>query len=430
MLLLPQRIGASLASAAGEGVCPKVLSASSLRQVGIVVTGHEWPTQAGVALPSATICTRCIMDTSDTNITFDRDGVCNHCTRAESLLPQVRWTSGESRRALEQAADRIRRAGTGHEYDSIIGLSGGVDSSYVAYLAHSLGLQPLALHLDNGWNSELAVENIQRVVEACGFELVTYVIDWREFRDLQRAFLRASVVDIELLTDHAIFASMVRLAREHKARFILSGNNVATEHGLPAAWVWNKLDWTNIRAIHAEFGSAPLRTYPHLTAARWRTMRMLGRGIEIVELLNLVPYRRDDAAATLIREFGWRDYGGKHQESAFTKFYQGAILPQKFGIDKRRVHLSDRIRNGELTRDEALAVVACPPYDADELRADGDYVRKKLGFDEAEWDAIMAAPTRPHTDFATDGRRIAPLRPVVRGARRVGRVFRPTRGHR
>jgi N-acetyl sugar amidotransferase len=367
-------------------------------------------------------CSRCIMDTSDPDITFDSDGVCNHCRRAERLLRSVRWTTETSERALAEVAERVRRAGAGLEYDSVIGLSGGVDSSYVALLAHRLGLRPLAVHLDNGWDSELAVENIQRVVEACSLDLVSDVIDWREFRDLQRAFLRASVVDIELLTDHAIFASLVRVARTNGVRFILSGNNVATEHGLPKAWSWNKQDWTNIRSIHAAHGSVPLKTFPHLSTARWRAMQILGRGTEIVELLNLVPYRRDEAAATLAREIGWRDYGGKHHESVFTKFYQGAILPSKFGIDKRRVHLSDRIRNGELTRDEALAIIANPPYPPDELRVEGDYVRKKLGFDETEWATILAAPAQSHTAYATTRPVPGPLRILARVGRRLRRA--------
>jgi N-acetyl sugar amidotransferase len=361
------------------------------------------------------------MDTSDPDITFDRNGVCSHCRRADEILPTVHWTPEASERALQAVADRIRKAGAGKEYDSVIGLSGGVDSSYTAYLAHRLGLRPLAVHFDNGWNSELAVENIQRIVEGCSFDLHTYVIDWKEFRDLQRAFLRASVVDMEMLTDHAIIAATSALARQHKIRYLLSGDNLATEHGLPLAWVWHKLDWSNIRAIHDAYGNVPLRTFPHVSMVRSRLRRMFGLGVRTVRLLNLVNYRRDDAAATLAREFGWREYGGKHHESAFTKFYQGAILPRKFGIDKRRVHLSDQVRNGELTRGDALAIVAEPLYFPEELRAESEYVRKKLGFDEAEWDAIMAAPPKSHLDYASD---LRPSSPVLR----LYRALQPLRG--
>ena len=377
-----------------------------------------------MGLQGVTTCTRCIMDTSDPEINFDTDGVCNHCRLADRLLPTVRWTDEASKVALTQAADRIRKAGIGQEYDCVIGLSGGVDSSYAAYLARQLELRPLAVHFDNGWNSEVAVENIQRVVEGCGFDLHTYVIDWQEFRDLQRAFLRASVIDIELLTDNAIVAATMGLARDHHIRYLLSGWNVATEHGMPSSWSWHKFDWMNIKSIHAAFGSVPLKTFPHISTTQWRLNQLLGRGIETVRLLNLVNYRRDEAASALAREFGWREYGGKHHESAFTKFYQGVILPQKFGVDKRRAHLSDRIRNGELTRQEALADVAEPLYEPEELRAESDYVRKKLGFDGQEWDAIMATPPRSHREFASDRRFAAPILLALRAMRRGRRLIR------
>ena len=363
------------------------------------------------------------MDTSDPAITFDDAGVCSHCRRAVRQLAAVRWTQQHSDLALAAMADRIRAAGVGREYDCVIGLSGGVDSSFAAVVAGRLGLRPLAVHFDNGWNTELAVENIQRIVEGCGFDLHTEVIDWREFRDLQCAFLEASVVDIELLTDHAILASMSGLARKHGIRFVVSGNNVATEHGMPLAWVWNKLDWTNIRSIHRAFGRVPLRSFPHTSTAQWTAMQLTGRLI-IVEPLNLMNYRRDEAAAILSRDFGWREYGGKHHESAFTKFYQGAILPRKFGIDKRRVHYSDRVRNGELTRAAALALLAEPLYRPDELRIEGDYVRKKLGFNDAAWESMLASPPRSHADFASD-RRIATLITwLVRIERRVRRALK------
>jgi N-acetyl sugar amidotransferase len=369
------------------------------------------------------------MDTSDPDITFDSAGVCSHCREADRLLPTVRWTAEASQAALNNTANRIRKAGQGKDYDCVIGLSGGVDSSYAAYLAHQLGLRPLAVHFDNGWNSELAVENIQRVVEGCGFDLYTYVINWQEFRDLQRAFLKASVIDTELITDHAIVAATIQLARQHGVRYLLSGYNVATEHGLPSAWIWrHKMDWRNIESIHAAYGTVALKTFPHLSSLRWRLMEWTGRAVEWVQLLNLINYRRDGAAATLAREFGWREYGGKHHESAFTKFYQGAILPTKFGIDKRRAHLSDRLRNGELTREEALAALARPVYGPDELRAESEYVRKKLGFSESEWQEILDAPPRSHRDFPTERQYIDPVVPVLRAVRRLVRPVRP-RGH-
>jgi N-acetyl sugar amidotransferase len=368
-------------------------------------------------LDPARICTRCVMDTSDPDITFDDQGVCSHCRRADRLLAAIAISPEESERRLQGIAERMRQAGSGKEYDSIIGLSGGVDSSYAAYLAHRLGLKPLAVHFDNGWNSEIAVQNIHRIVESCGFDLYTYVVDWREFRDLQRAFLMASVVDIELLTDNAIIGATINLAREHGVRFLLSGYNTATEHGLPDAWVWHKLDWMNIKAIHKAYGTIPLKTFPHISTTGWRLSQLRGPKIEIVRMLDLVSYRRDEAAATLAKEFGWREYGGKHHESVFTRFYQDAILPTKFGIDKRKVHLSDLIRNGEITRDDAITTLSRPSYDPDQLRTESEYVRKKLGFSETEWQAIMEAPPRSHAEFASDRKYTGPIRLALRFGR-------------
>lgn len=343
------------------------------------------------------------MDTSDPDITFDSAGVCSHCHSGDRLLASIRRGPEESTRDLATLAERVKAGGEGHDYDAIIGLSGGVDSSYAAYTAQRLGLRALAVHFDNGWNAELAVENIQRVVEGCGFDLQTYVINWTEFRDLQRAFLKASVIDIEMLTDHAILAALVKLADDHGIRFVVSGNNGATEHGMPSTWVWSKQDWTNIKAIHERFGTVPLKTFPHLTRRRWLAIHTFRRGLEFVEPLNLLPYRRDEAAATLTREFGWREYGGKHHESVFTRFYQSYILPRKFGVDKRRVHLSDRIRNGELTRDQAIEALAQPLYPSPEALAnERAFVLKKLGFSDAEFDEIMAAPVRRHDEFPND----------------------------
>lgn len=350
------------------------------------------------------LCIRCVMDESDPDIGFDADGVCNHCRAGERALVKIRLTKDESERRLAALAAQVSAARTREGYDSIVGLSGGVDSSYTAWLAYKLGLRPLAVHLDNGWNSEIAVANIHNLVERCGFDLVTLVIDWPEFRDLQRAFIKAGVVDIEMLSDHAIMATMFRLCRKHGIRTVLSGTNVATEHGMPRSWVWNKQDLTNIRAIHARFGSLKLKTFPTMGLLRSVLWRLPGLGSRFVELLDHANYRKTTAIEELKRETGWRDYGGKHHESVFTKFYQCYILPIKFGIDKRRVHLSALIRNGEIDRQAALAALQAPIYDPDELRRDKEFALKKLGFSEAEFDAIMAkAPVR-HDHYASDRR--------------------------
>jgi hypothetical protein len=257
------------------------------------------------------------------------------------------------------------------------------------------------VHFDNGWNSELAVQNIRLLMDHLGFDLETYVIDWEEFRDLQRAFFRASVIDIEMLTDHAIAASLFRIAGQRCIRHILSGYNVATESGLPQAWYWNKQDLRNIRAIHARFGTVPLRSFPTLSTWQWMVLRHTRR-FRFVELLNLMLYEKRQALRELTNDFGWRYYGGKHYESIFTRFYQAYVLPVKFGVDKRRAHLSSLIRNGEMNRDEALNELKCPPCEPDVLKADREYVLKKLGYSEAEFAQVMALPVQPHSAYASD----------------------------
>jgi N-acetyl sugar amidotransferase len=283
----------------------------------------------------------------------------------------------------------------------VIGLSGGVDSTYVALQARRLGLRPLAVHLDNGWNSELAVHNINEIVDRLGLVLHTHVIDWAEFRDLQRAYLKASVVDIEVLTDHAIFALLYRLAGKHGIKHILSGTNVATEYVLPPHWIFNKSDHVNIRAIHAAFGEAPLKTYPFLDlkVKKWHQMV---RGVTSHSILNLMPYVKADVKKVIARELGWRDYGGKHFESVFTRFYQGVMLSEKFGIDKRKAHLTNLIYSDQITKAAALEELEKPTYDLALQAQDREFVAKKLGFTMDEFEAIMRMPMRRHEEFAVE----------------------------
>ena len=363
------------------------------------------------------VCTRCVMDETDPQISFNENGVCNHCRAAVPLLAALNVDKTQSWRRLRQMADALRRRARGSEYDCLIGLSGGVDSSYVAYLAGKLGLRPLTVHFDNGWNSEIAVSNIKNIVDRFGFDLATYVIDWEEFRDLQRAFFRASVIDIELLTDHAITASVFRLAREHNIRSVLVGANVATEFGMPRTWIWRKQDATNIRAIHRRYGEGALQSFPMLGTWRWVTI-YLGLGYKYYEPLNTIRYRKAETMETLGRDAGWRFYGGKHYESKFTKFYQAYILPTKFGIDKRRPHLSALVRNGEMSRDAALDELSMPLYGERALAEDYEYVLKKLGFSDTEFEDIMRSPPVPHSDFPSDESTYQFLRAVRRALRR------------
>lgn len=347
------------------------------------------------------ICTRCVMDTTDTQIKFDEKGVCNHCTnyfarRAQLILPE------ENRMVqLEQIVREIREVGKDKKYDSVLGISGGVDSTYMAFKAKELGLRPLAIHLDNGWNSRLAVTNIEKVLNRLDIDLYTHVIDWEEFKDLQLAYFKASVVDIEVASDHAISAVIQNVASKQHVKNILSGSNFATEGIMPRSWIWTKNDLANLKDIHRRYGTKKLKTYPMLGFRKLLIQKKL-YGYTTIPLLNYLNYNRDEAKKILIDDFGWEDYGGKHFESLFTKFYQGYVLPFKFKIDKRRAHLSTQICSGHMTRDEALKILEEPPYDESELKRDKEYVLKKFGLNEEEWNDLMALPIKRHDDYNTD----------------------------
>jgi N-acetyl sugar amidotransferase len=331
------------------------------------------------------------MDTSDSEIVFDAAGVCNHCKTHEERVLLAPFSRPDAEQRLASLIKKIKAESKG-DYDCIVGLSGGVDSSYVAYKAVKLGLRPLAVHFDNGWNSELAVKNIEKLVKKLNLDLITYVIDWEEFRDIQRSFFRADVVDIEMVTDHAIFAALFKLAKQHKIRYILSGTNAATEAIMPRTWQHFKFDLLNLKSIQKRFGSVSIVSFPTMSVWKMAWNRYVA-GFRSVPILNYLKYSKKDAIHTLEDELAWEYYGGKHFESVFTKYYQAHILPTKFGIDKRRIHLSDLIMNGEVTRDEALQELAKPLYEKSGLERDKEYVCKKLGFTRAEHEAyLMAAP--------------------------------------
>jgi N-acetyl sugar amidotransferase len=333
------------------------------------------------------------MDTSDPGITFDANGVCHHCHAYDEAVKTRVLTDKPAER--DAIVSEIKAAGK--QYDCIIGVSGGVDSTYVAYAARKvLGLKPLAVHLDNGWDSELAVKNIQHVLEKLDIELYTEVLDWDEFRDLQLAFLRASTPDSEIPSDHAIVSVLYQQARKHGIRYILSGCNVRTESHLPPSWSRGHSDWLYIQSLQKQFGTRPLKTFPHRNAFNliWDA-----RTIRWIDILNYLDYRKVDALRVLQDELGWQYYGGKHYESIYTRFYQGYILPKKFGFDKRKMHLSSLICSGEITRDEALRELENPPYAEDLQKADREYVVKKLGITDADFESIMRAPPKKFEDY-------------------------------
>jgi N-acetyl sugar amidotransferase len=336
------------------------------------------------------------MDTTDPDITFDRDGVCQYCHSYDMMIS--RWVpSGEAaKEQLDRIVATIKKHGKGKRYDCIVGVSGGVDSTYTAYKVVELGLRPLAVHLDNGWDSELAVKNIEHVLKKLNVDLYTHVIEWEEFKDLQLAFLKASTPDSEIPSDHAILSLLYRMAEKKHVRYIISGYNLRTESHLPLAWSQGHFDWRYIKSIHKMFGHCPLKTYPHRDLfTRYRQSFFL----KPVDILNCCDFNKKAAMKVLEKELGWRYYGGKHYESIYTRFYQGYILPRKFGFDKRKTHLSSLICAGEITRQEALAELEHETYPAALQQEDKTYVVKKLGITAEEFESIMKAPTKTYWDY-------------------------------
>lgn len=370
-------------------------------------------------------CSISVLDTiADPNITFDEKGICNYYY--DYLLKEhemvVKGKAGEMK--LKEIVDKIKSDGKGKKYDCITGVSGGVDSTYLTYMAKKLGLNPLVVHFDNGWNSELAVKNIENIISTLKFDLYTLVVDWEEFKDLQLSYLKASVVDIEALTDHAIGGALYRLASENNIKYILSGANIVTEGVLPSYWITNKSDHVNIQAIHKKFGKLKLKTYPFFAEREKRYYSGI-KGIEVCYLLNYVNYNKAQVKETIIKELNWRDYGGKHYESVFTRFYQGYILPAKFGIDKRKAHLSNLIFSGQITKEDALIEMDKPIYDPDQLKQDYDFVIKKFNLTDEEFDSLMKAERKEHEAYGINKGLYAkytflkPLRPLHKLVKRI-----------
>jgi N-acetyl sugar amidotransferase len=335
------------------------------------------------------------MDTTDQDIFFNEKGICNHCTEYFSLLKEHELDRSKS---IDLLVEEISQKGKNKKYDCIIGLSGGVDSTYVAYKVKELGLRPLAVHLDNGWDSELAVSNIENTVNKLGIDLYTHVIDWEEFKDLQLSYFKASVIDIEVLTDHAIWAILYRMAYKYNIKYLINGSNLATESILPLSWISDKNDLKNIKAIHKRFGSRPIKTFPTLGLLKKLYFENIKR-IKVVLILNYLKYDKSKAMDIIKSELDWKEYRGKHHESTFTKFFQSYILPEKFNIDKRKAHLSALICSKQITREKALQELDLPLYSQSELKAEKDYVLKKLSLTEYEFEDIMQKPVKSFKDY-------------------------------
>ncbi len=348
--------------------------------------------------PNYQQCSLSVMDNiADPDISFDEKGICNYYYEYLKAEKEQVKKGAEGEKEFNKIIAQIKEDGKGKEYDCILGVSGGVDSTYLAHIAAQKGLRVLCVHFDNGWNSELAVMNIENIVSKCGFQLYTYVIDWNEFKDIQRSYFKANVIDIEAVTDIAIFSALDILCKQFKIKHIIDGRNVVTEVTLPPSWICKNT--SNLRDIHSKFGTIPLKSYPLMSPIRRRIVAKQ-KPFQSWPILNYIPYDKKEAKKTIIEKLEWRDYGGKHYESVFTRFYQGYILPEKFKVDKRKAHLSNIIFSGQITKQEALEELKQPIYPAELFSTDYEFAIKKLGFSNDEFQEYLKTPPVPHSKFA------------------------------
>jgi len=347
------------------------------------------------------VCSNCVMDTTDSKIIFNQDGVCDHCiTFYTQILPN--WHTDETgRQTLDNIVSKIKRSGTDKDFDCIIGVSGGIDSSYLTYLAKAeLGLRPLVFHVDAGWNTQIAVNNIEKLVDKLGLNLYTEVIDWDEMRDLQLAFFKSGVPHIDTPQDHAFFATMYKFAEQHHIKYILTGANLSTECiRNPIEWMYYQSDSIQLRDIHRQFGTRPLINFPTTSILRHKVYLPYIKGIKVIRPLNYLPYNKEEAIELLINQFGWQPYPQKHFESRFTKFYEGYWLPKKFGYDTRRVQYSSLIVTKQKTRNEALEKLESPPFDDTTATQEFEYVATKLGISVKELQSYLDAPNKTYRDY-------------------------------
>lgn len=350
-------------------------------------------------------CLRCVMDTTDPEIVFDEEGRCNHCTACLNRIKAAEKSDQFSKKNLDKLVAKIKAAGRGKEYDCVLGLSGGIDSSYAAYLLKKMGLRVLLVHMDNGWNAEEAVLNIKNIAQLLHFDYESYVLDWQEFRDLQLSFLKASVIEADTPTDIAILGALHQIAARYNVQYIISGGNNATEGILPRLWHYNAKDTTYLKAIHKKYGSRRLKKFPHFGYLQEMYYKFV-KGISMVYILNYFDYNKQEAMQVLKDELNWQYYGGKHYESRYTKFIQSYLLPVKFNLDYRKATFSSQICAGKLTRPQALEQLKQPTFREAEIRADKEFVSKKLAISKDELEAIIASPPKTYRDYPNDEKKL------------------------
>jgi N-acetyl sugar amidotransferase len=345
------------------------------------------------------VCTYCVMDTTVTDIKFNEEGVCNYCIDAKDRLDQDLCGHSKFDAYFSGVIEAMRKEGVNRPYDCIIGVSGGVDSTYVAYLLKTkYHLRPLAIHFDNGWNSELAVQNIEKTLNVLGIDLITHVVNWHEFSDLQLSFLKASIPNAEIPTDHAITALLYQFAAKHSVRYIVTGSNLATEVIMPEVWMYDAKDLRFIKAIHSIHGTQSLSSYPMMSYSLLAWYIIVKR-IKFFGLLNYTNFDKNKVISILESELGWRSYEEKHFESIYTRFFQGYLLPEKFAIDKRIAHYSSLIVSGQLSRSDAVDAMKKNTYTSKKAKQDIEYISKKLNLSENKFDEIISLPVKSVDDY-------------------------------
>ena len=347
------------------------------------------------------VCTNCVMDTSDSTLTFDERGWCDYCNNFyENILPN--WHPGaRGIQEITPTIEKIKREGAGRDHDCLIGISGGLDSSYVAYVAkEKFGLRPLMFHCDTGWNSDLGVTNIQNIIEGLGLDLVTEVINWEEIKDLQRAFFEAQVPFVDTPQDLGLFSALYNFAAKNGFRYVITGGNNSTECVRESLeWTYFSTDMRHVRDIHRRFGTRPLDTFPTCDIFQYKIYYRWIKGIRVIKLLDSVPYIKKQAIQELSEKFGWQPYPQKHYESRFTRFYESYWTPKKFGYDKRRAYLSSEILTGQMTREEALERISRPELSDETMAREFEYVATKLGWTVDEFRGICSGENKTFRDY-------------------------------
>ena len=347
------------------------------------------------------ICSNCVMDTTDTKITFNDEGICDHCETFFSDI-KPKWNTGEKgNNELIKIVNQIKKEGKNRDFDCIMGMSGGIDSSYLLYMMkEKYDLRPLVFHVDAGWNSQIAVNNIERLVDGLGLDLFTEVIDWEEMKDLQLSYFKSGVPHIDTPQDHAFFATMYKFASKHKIKTILTGGNYSTECiRNPLEWMYYQSDSIQLKDIHRQFGTVPLKNFP-ITNILWHKIYLpYFRKIKTIRPLDYIPYIKKDAMSLLVDKFGYQEYPQKHFESRFTRFYESYWLPKRFGYDTRKVQYSSLILTNQMTRDEALNKLNELPYDKESIKNDFEYVSNKLSISVEQLQQYMEMPKKTYKDY-------------------------------